>query len=261
MKRLLFLTLVITASIALLTATQSCDNFTKASQATTNEAEPQADESPVDATDGHHKMGKTFSTADNDAGTGSKMVAAMVEAWKSTAINVDAGSGKPGIKQFALAFCNQYQGYKPCAALSAYLTDKQSDPYFNIEDKTRQGYIACRTQAQFSQDITCCYWNCNNGHCLVAFWLDDSYENGDRYTLPAFYDYDPSTQVMTPRTELTTMVENRMKTFDEFSVELPSAGKDIILTGHKIDHENDCTYNTDVTMKWNGNGFKESSIN
>ena len=237
----------------LMASLSSCDNAGKTNAESTrdsvaNVVDPETP-AAADQIDSENVADEPAATA-----VGSE-VQAIAQVWKSRPLNVAAGASTPGIKQFALAFCNRYGDYKACSALTGYLTKKASDPAFHIEDKARQGYIACRSMAQYPRDLICCFWNCNDGHQLVAFWLDEAYENGESYHLPAFYDYDPASGVMSPRPELTAKVESRMKAFDDYSVVLPDVGKDIVLTGYKIDAVNDCAENTELRLRWNGNGF------
>ena len=71
----------------------------------------------------------------------------------------------------------------------------------------------------------------DNTTCLVAFWLDEDFENDDLSACAIFfYDYDRVTGNMTPRPEWTVMIENAVKGYDAYNVELPVQGKDIIIT-------------------------------
>jgi len=51
-------------------------------------------------------------------------------------------------------------------------------------------------------------------------------------------------------------VSDAMASYDDYSVTLPSQGKDIRLCGYSLDLENDSAENTYYIMRWNGNGFR-----
>lgn len=179
--------------------------------------------------------------------------------WRSQVIDVKTGDKTPGIKDFALAFCEKYVKYSPNEALKNYIKQpKAYNPEKNggcaINDEERNGFISSHAMYQYNLNTDCCYWKCDNGHRLVAFWLEEEFENEAAERLAMFYDYDPTTGVMTPKPEWTDMIDNAVKSYDSYMVRLPAEGKDIELT--KFTNAEDDSYeSTEQLMKWNGNGF------
>ena len=178
--------------------------------------------------------------------------------WASNPLTGVSTDGVPDIERFALAFCMAYPGYAPNKALSDYLEcpTKFHSQDFRVDVQQKNGYILCQGQFQMSWDTSCCYWKRKNGHCLVAFWLEEGYE-GDQPTdvLLAFYDYDPATDSMTPEPALCKKITDAMAAYDMFSVVLPSEGKDIEVIGHQINEEEDNCVNTYYIGVWNGHDF------
>ena len=179
--------------------------------------------------------------------------------WQEKTIAVEPAAAATGIRQFALAFCGQFPEYEPNRFLREYLQDpkgydREATGYF-VEVNDRNGFAFCRFMAEYSTDVDCCYWKCDNGHCLVAFWLVEEHENDVATGKAAlFYDYDPATGKMSPRPEWTVMIENAVKAADDYNITLPEEGKDIIIT--KFTDSGDDSYDsTSQTMKWNGQGF------
>lgn len=179
--------------------------------------------------------------------------------WESKPMTGIAVNGKADIERFAYVFCKEYSNYEPNKALLDYLTDpaNYNNDLFRIDDQKSHGYIKSMGMVQVSWDMVCCYWNRDNGHKLVAFWMEQGHESdpnlGDN--LLAFYDYDPATDVMTPEPELSKRVVEVMAQYDDYSVTLPDEGKDIELVGYKIDYENDSAESTYYLFRWNGNDF------
>lgn len=198
------------------------------------------------------------SDAEADEGFASE-IENIEKVWRTQAIEVESGDITPGIQQFALAFCKMYPKYSPNAALQSYLIEpkayNEEKTGCHINDATKNGYLTSRAMSQFNLNTDCCYWKCNNGHRLVAFWLDEGFENPDNDAhLALFYDYDPATDTMTPKPELTDMILKAAKSADEYSVTLPEEGKDITLTLF-TDGGDDNYDSTEKIMKWNGQGF------
>lgn len=194
--------------------------------------------------------------------TGDSEILNIRRVWGNQPIAVASDGKTVNIEVLASAFCKQYAKYKPNEVLRENLVGKPSygeddlGSLFNFENKSANGYLSCMAMIQYDWLTTCCYWKRSNGHKLVAFWLLETYE-GDKKPacLLAFYDYDPATDTMTPETGLTKKVEEKMSSFDAYTVHLPDEGKDINITGHQIDYEEDCAYNTDFLLRWNGNDF------
>ena len=238
---------------AMLLSTQACGNKNE-------NDEKNADEEKTEVTGTTKGQNDASEVSDVEATSeDTSEIIRIKGVWRTQAIEVESGDITPGIKEFALAFCKQYAKYKPNEALQSYLIQPKE---YNEEktgcaiiDEERNGFIASHAMSQYNMNTDCCYWKCDNGHRLVAFWLDDEYENeAASAKLALFYDYDPATDKMTPKPELTDMIENAAKSFDSYEVKLPSEGKDIVLT--KFTNADEDSYeSTEQLLKWNGQGF------
>ena len=180
--------------------------------------------------------------------------------WEMTPIPGIAEKGKVDIERFARAFCYEYSNYEPNKALCDYLKDPKgyNNEDYRIDNQKSNGYIKCQGMFQVSWDVTGCYWNRDNGHKLVAFWLEQGHESDPELAdaLVVFYDYDPAKDVMTPEPALGKAIEKAMAHYDTYSVVLPDKGKDIELVGYKIDYKNDSAEPYYYIYRWNGNDFK-----
>ena len=181
--------------------------------------------------------------------------------WELAPIPVAAVEGMSDIKRVANAFCYEYSIYEPNKVLCDYLKDPDyNNEYFMLESMEENGYIACKGMTEYSNDVCCHIWDRDNGHKLVAFWLEEANENGDDTCLLAFYDFDPATNTMTPEPELAKKIVEPMAQYDAFSVRLPQEGVDAGLIGHNIDIEEDNYDNTYYMLRWNGNDFNQEQV-
>ena len=179
--------------------------------------------------------------------------------WEISPIPVVAADGMADIERFALTFCNEYSTYVPNKVLYDYLKDQakfkedlEKIGYgFYVDNQKEEGYILCRAETQFSKDTDCYCWKRDNGHSLVAFWMEEGNESGDDMNLLAFYDYDPATNTMTPEPSMSNKVNEVMAQYDGYTVRLQE--QEII--GHKINIEEDSCENTVYLIRWNGNDF------
>ena len=75
-----------------------------------------------------------------------------------------------------------------------------------------------------------------------------------------FYDYDPKTNIMTPDMDVCKVVEKVAldKAFDEYLLELPQKGKDIVVNLYSDDGEDGYDV-TEKTLKWTGDTFTLSA--
>lgn len=176
--------------------------------------------------------------------------------WAKRSFNVDPGDKTPNVETFALAFCEKYPEYDINEVLRNYLVSGtyDSNEYEIINDK-KNGYIRCMWMVQYTNLTDVCYWNRKDGHQLVAAYMEDSGEGGWFENLVVFYDYDYANDLMTPEPELTQMIEDRMKKFDAYSVQLPREGKDIEVAGYVIDEEQDNADGITLKLKWDGQTF------
>lgn len=201
---------------------------------------------------------------DSDVLDGYKQIDKIRQVWASQTI---ATEGKDvNIGMLAKAFCKQYADYQPNKVLLRYLNgDKNYNegmPFsYDVRDMASNGYLRCLALLQYDMLTDCCYWNRNNGHKLVAFWLSSTYESStmDRH-LAAFYDYDPSTGIMTPEPKLTQMIEKTASQYDAYSVQLPEEGKDIMIYDFTINEEEDSADSKNYALRWNGYDFKLEEV-
>lgn len=188
--------------------------------------------------------------------------------WDTRPLSVDAKGKTAGIEDFAKAFAKAYGEYKPNKVMYNHLTGnrKANDAdellrEFEVYVNAKSGYLGCELPTEYDWLTTCCYWRRDNGHSLVAFWLSEAHEGSDTDdTLLAFYDYDPATGTMTPEPKLARKIDMAMQRYDAYTVRLPEQGKDIEVTGHKADHENDNYVNTQYLFRWNGNDFRMEEV-
>lgn len=204
-----------------------------------------------------------------------RTIESIREVWADQTIKVDAGTATPGIKEFTFAFCNMYPQCATNEALRQYLSSpdaanvneyevalKSNDEDFvfnyHINCAPPKGYIRCMAETQTDRFTYGCFWNRNNGHKLFAAFIEECWETASwDQCLVMFYDYDPATGIMTPEPALTSMIEQRMKHYNSYSVSLPEDGKDITVLGFLYD-EDDESGDFDLVelkMKWDGMTF------
>ena len=81
-------------------------------------------------------------------------------------------------------------------------------------------------------------------------------ENEKSENVFMFYDYDPKTNIMTPDLNVYKVVEKVAldKAFDEYLLDLPQKGKDIVVYLYTDNGEDDSDV-TEKTLKWTGDTF------
>ena len=153
--------------------------------------------------------------------------------WGTHVLRVHIQPGKrPTIADFARAFLQQYPTPLNTAAL-AKLDGKAPQPKsctleYLLDAPSgylRYGFHENTCNRTDYPTMEMCYWRTEAGHCLVAV-------NGNTYMgnlLLVFYDYDPATGLMTPRTALP--FKDFYDDVREFIVQLPRKGKDIHMEG------------------------------
>lgn len=172
--------------------------------------------------------------------------------WKKKPLSGVAVDGKTDIVSFASVFCNAFPNFSANQAFLDYLKDPDAeyDEFRNVDIQKQNGYIFCNCMAVVGCDLHTCYWNCDNGHKLVAFDMEEVENEPDIYDqLLLFYDYDPVTDMMNPATALVEKIEKDMAQNSIYGVGLPNEGKDISLSGRVNGEYHDYIY------RWNGNGF------
>lgn len=176
--------------------------------------------------------------------------------WKKQPLSGAAVDGKTDIERFASVFCNAFPNFDANEALLDYFKDPNAeyDEFRNVDIQKQNGYIFCNCRAVVGCDLTTCYWNCDNGHKLVAFWMEEEEnEPEDIYDkLLLFYDYDPATDKMNPAPALIEPIEKAVAKYgDLYWVSLPNEGKDISIS---CEDRVNGGY-VDYIYRWNGNGF------
>ncbi len=250
MKTKIFASLCVAAGL-LLTACDKQKNGDKAMASDNTEkteaATPNTAAAPIEAA-----PTTTSTTTSADL----KGIPSIRSAWAGKPIKVNGGA-TPGIKEFAVAFCQAYPQFDTNIAVKNYLSGATTQTsVVDAEYSPRNGYIHYRVcPTEYCDYADMCYWNRKNGHKLFAAFIKEEYESQDPDLLVAFYDYDPSTDMMTPEPALTTMVEQRASSYDTYEVVLPKEGKDIVLTVYTIDKENDSATGKDLKLRWNGTAF------
>ena len=179
-------------------------------------------------------------------------IGAIHSAWEEVPFQVPVVEGMSDLKRVANTFCFEYGNYDPNTVLHNALEDPNyNDEDYAIESQEENGYLACKGRFQYSKDVCCRMWDRENGHKLVAFWLEEAHEDGEENCLLAFYDFDPATNTMTPEPALSNKVDEAMAQYDGYTVRL----QDQEIIGHKINVEEDNCENTVYLIRWNGNDF------
>lgn len=183
-------------------------------------------------------------------------------AWTGKTLRVTSNNRNARIRDFAKAFCSQYKGYKPNACMMEYLKNPGGNSYeekpYLVDDAPRNGYIKCdmRWQCEYMTEI--CYWRRPNGHSLVGVLMQKGFESGRNEYLLMFYDFDPSTNVMTPDMSALNSVNRQINRHHTGSpvVHLPKEGKNISVMcfNYNVDEGEDPDADM-FEVKWTGNGF------
>lgn len=205
---------------------------------------------------------------DTDEDQYSNEVIPIIKVWRNQPIRVEAADGKPGIKQFASAFCKTYPDFSPGQYLLEYLKDparyeQEKRSFCWVRDESSLGFISSQILVQVVWELDCCYWKRDNGHILFAAHLAQGSEAWDSELeddLITFYDYDPATGIMTPEPELSEKVEELGNNYDTYIVNFPVEGKDISMHVYNFEDEQDGEFEVtdDIEYKliWNGHTFE-----
>lgn len=190
---------------------------------------------------------------------------AIEQSWSKTPLKVGNDYPKAMIHNFAKAFCSQYQKYAPNVAMTLYLKnpaqyDQKKDEYY-MDDAPRNGFIKCNMPGQFDYLTELCFWKRKNGHSLVGVLLQMGHEGEGSQTDNAmlFYDYDPSTHMMTPDMTIYKTVKNILaKHHGAPNLELPKEGKDIkVFYIEFVNTDEDDFIWENCILRWGNNTFKE----
>ena len=151
--------------------------------------------------------------------------------WASRPIKVPNGGNTPNIVTLMKAFnevwnVNVVEGVLNCAKDPNFTkaVDKEYDSTTIVDRKN--GYMCEDSGGTDGDYMEACVWRRNNGHRLLAVYLGGSCDPDIQVV--CFYDYDPSTETLTPE-------ESPVDTFkgtgcEYVSFSLPHKGKDFIIT-------------------------------
>ena len=184
----------------------------------------------------------------------------MTSGLSETPITVSPKSAKVNIQDFAQAFCSLYNRFEPNEKILKYFAapktyDEVAEMY-RVKSDITNGYIETLLLTEVVRTTIMCYWNRKNGHSLVGVFMENGFESGKSENVFMFYDYDPKTNIMTPDMDVYKVVEKVAldKAFDEYFLELPQKGKDIVVNLYTDTGENDYDV-TEKTLKWTGDSF------
>ena len=184
----------------------------------------------------------------------------MASGLAETPITVSPKGAKANIQDFAQAFCSQYDRFEPNEKILKYFAapktyDEVAECY-RVESDITNGYIRSLLLTEVVRETQMCYWNRKNGHSLVGVFMVNGSESGKSENVFMFYDYDPKTNIMTPDLNVYKVVEKVAlgKAFDEYFLELPQKGKDIVVNLYTDNGEDDNNV-TEKTLKWTGDTF------
>ncbi len=184
----------------------------------------------------------------------------MTSGWAETPISVSPKGAKANIQDFAQAFCSQYDRFDPNEKILKYFAAPKSydeyDELYRVESDITNGYIRSFLLTEVGRLTQMCYWNRKNGHSLVGVFMENGSESGKSENVFMFYDYDPKTNIMTPDMDVYKVVEKVAldKAFDDYFLELPQEGKDIVVNLYS-DNGEDGYDVTEKTLKWTGDTF------
>ena len=188
----------------------------------------------------------------------------MTSGLAETPITVSPKGAKVNIEDFALAFCSKYDRYEPNKKMLKYLANpkafNEEAEIYRVESDITNGYIRSFLLTEVGRLTQMCYWNRKNGHSLVGVFMENGSENSKSENAFMFYDYDPKTNIMTPDLNVYKVVEKVAldKAFDEYLLELPQKGKDIVVNLYSDDGEDGYDV-TEKTLKWTGDTFTLSA--
>lgn len=198
-----------------------------------------------------------------------KTIKSIDKNWAKTPLKVSNDFPGAIIRDFAKAFSSKYQQYAPNVAMMMYLKDPDNfdaqNAHFYVDDVPRNGYIKCDMLGQFDYVTEICYWKRANGHSLVGVLLQMGHEGEgtiNDYAL-MFYDYNPSTRLMTPDKTISQKVKAFIaKHRGTPSFRLPKEDKDIQVNYVRfVRNARDYDFEwQNWLLKWGNNTFKEVKV-
>jgi hypothetical protein len=225
-----------------------------------NEGENASGEPKADKTEAASTEAQTESEADGEDAASPEGLSAIVSNWQSAPITVSPKGAKANIEDFALAFCSKYDSYEPNKKMLKYFANpkayNEDAEIYRVESDITNGYIRSFLLTEVGRLTQMCYWNRKNGHSLVGVFMANGSENSKSENVFMFYDYDPKTNIMTPDLNVYKVVEKVAldKAFEDYLLELPQEGKDIVVYLY-LDNEENSYDDTEKTLKWTGDTF------
>ena len=184
--------------------------------------------------------------------------------WTQKTLTVENAFPKAMVRNFAKAFCQQYQGYIPNLALVDYLKKPGNytleEKHYQVDDAPRNGFIKADMAWQFDFMTEVCYWRRSNGHSLVGILMQMGHEGERADNALLFYDYNPTTRVMTPDLKVYQTAKNIIARHKGTPIMwLPKEGKNIDVECVQWIGSDDEDFRYDMfQLEWTGNSFKES---
>ena len=180
--------------------------------------------------------------------------------WASKPLTVTMNAQQSRIANFARTFAQEYTEYTPNEKLVTYLANPAAyvpgHSHYYVEEDSRNGYLKVDLTYQMDYMTEFCYWRRPNGHSLVGIVLRVGYEGERAEGLCLFYDYNPTTGILTPDLKVKRAVDQVIARHPGNSVYvfLPQQGKDISIHFVHWDPEEDFV-TIEEELKWKGNGF------
>lgn len=120
--------------------------------------------------------------------------------WRQNTLEVPAIKGKIGIADFAYTFFNAYSDVPICEMALALMSDPNEKPAdFGADDfvlDRLNGYLRLTYDGDNVQKVEMRRWNLSDNHQLVAVNMINCDDN--RLPLLMFYDFDPTTSLLSP---------------------------------------------------------------
>ena len=183
----------------------------------------------------------------------------MVPKWQTRTIKVSDGGEKPDVVQLLRAFNKVWPVYVNQGVINlskdpkfTYFKDEEYDNEIIVDRKN--GYVCDDAGGTDSGSMSACVWRRTNGHRLFAVVMSQPVD--PEIVLVCFYDYNPTTQIMTP--EKNMLSEFRpLKDHEKFHLYLlPRKGTDIEIT----EYTGDCEDLFHHVFKWDGMNFHFSHL-
>lgn len=187
--------------------------------------------------------------------------------WTKISPRVETVSNDATVRDFAMAFCRQYQNYKPNASMVDYINNpgayKYEDKHYLVEDSVNNCFIKTDMAWQCDYNTEVCCWHRTNGNTLVGVLMQIGSEGEGIDTKFAllFYDYNPLLKVMTPDRKIYKSVRDIIAKNKSGTpmVYLPKEGDCITVSYVKWTRKDDFVFK-DIELKWDGEKFIKQDV-